>query len=286
MKRINWRDVLKNFPVPREEPGIDGDVEGKLFPAKLVLFDVYGTLVKPLIGDLEAQLRSEMSIESFEETIRWFGLPKGIGGDLYKRFFSRISEIHGRLREIGIRQPEVLIEYVWRDILSDMGIQVSIEEARSIAIYREMKANPVAAFTGAARCLAKLKRKNIRIGLVSNSQFYTLPILSETLEIDLKQVFDPDCVFLSYELGFAKPDPHFFLMAKTRIAIEDISPREAVVVGNDWINDVRASKRFGFQTIFFRGEGREQEYDPDDIGDGSAIAYNYSQVEDLLNIRG
>ena len=286
MKKINWRNVLEEFPLPQEDPGVKGEIEGELSPPKVVLFDVYGTLVKPLIGDLEAQLRNQMSVESFEETIRRFGLPKGIGEDLYRGFYSKINEVHESLRTLGIKQPEVLIEHVWMELLAEKDIRISVEDARSLAIFREMKANPVAAFSGAGDCLKKLKQRNIKLGIVSNSQFYTMPILGRALKIDLDQVFDREIVFLSYELGFAKPDPYFFLLVRTKLAITGTDPGEVVVVGNDWINDIMASRKFGFQALFFRGEGREQEYDPATIGDGCAVVFNYNQVKTLLGIRG
>ncbi len=286
MKGKSWVKVIDEFSLPPEDPGAEGHAEGELFPVRVVLFDVYGTLVKPLIGDLEAQLRDKITVESFEETLRWFGLKPDMGKELYGRFFAKVAEYHETMKNLGIIQPEVLIEYIWMELLAEKGIEVGIDDARAMAVYREMKANPVAAFRGVSECIEKLTGQNIAVGIVSNSQFYTMPILKNTLKIDLDKAFSKRYLFLSYELGFAKPDPHFFLVARTRLAIDGIRSGEVAVVGNDWHNDVVASKKFGFQAIFFRGEGREQGYNPEDIGMGTAIAYNYEQVEKLLGIGG
>ncbi len=286
MAIVYWNDLLEEFDVPASVAGLKKKTEGELLPPRVVLFDIYGTLVKPLVGDLEAQLKSRLSVESFEKTARRFGLEKGAGRKLFDGFYRKVREIHERMKNIGVRQPEILIEYVWMELLAGMGVDVSLEEARSFAIYRELHANPVAPFQGVSECLTRLKENKIELGIVSNSQFYTMPILKKVLQIDLDQILNPNFVFLSYEIGFAKPDPHFFLLAKTKLALNEIAPEEAVVIGNDWVNDVMSSRNFGFQGLFFRGEGREQEYDPGAIGKGVAVAYNYKDVETLLGIRG
>jgi len=284
--RESWKDVLEEFEIPPEVPGIDGNTKGEVLQVKVVLFDVYGTLVKPLIGDLDAQLRNKMSVSSFQETLRRFGLPEDLGEVLYKSFYAKVAEVHEELKNIGIGRPEVLIEHIWISILAENGIRVSVEEARSLSIYREMKANPVAAFSGVTECLEKLSNSGVGLGLVSNSQFYTLPILGKVLRIDPGKIFNSAMMFMSYRLGFAKPDPHFFLLARTALAIEGIKPEEAVVVGNDWTNDVEAARKFGFQTIYFCGEGQNNIHERIETGTGCAVAYNYKQVEGLLRLRG
>ena len=286
MEKCNWMDVLKEFPVPPEDPGSEGAIEGEISAVKVVLFDVYGTLVKPLIGDLDAQLRNKMTVESFEDALKWYGMEPAMGKELYKRFYEKISYIHENLKKVGIKQPEVLIEHVWLELLAEKEVHINVDDARRLAIYREMKANPVAPFRGATACIKALNRKGILTGIVSNSQFYTMPILGKALKIDPMQFFEGKYMFLSYLLGFAKPDPHFFLLASRRLAVEGINSDEVVVIGNDWENDVLSAKKFGFQAIFFRGEGKVQEYDPEVIGKGTAIAYNFEQVRRLLNIGG
>lgn len=279
------QEILKAYVPPPEMPAGRGDFCGVLEPGpKAVLFDVYGTLVRPRIGDLEDRRAALCGPESFEETARHFGMDPKQGRVWQERFFAEIQAEHEAAKKKGIIQAEVLAERIWQKMLSRSGLCVSLEEARSFALYRELQANPVAAFQGAAPCLKKLKKAGYRLGLASNSQFYTLLILEKVLGLEVNGIFEREVCTLSFELGFAKPDPHFFRVAKTKLAMQNLEPQDVVMVGNDWENDVAGSRAEGFRRLFFRGEESGAK-----IPEGKGIAeepavYDYRDIERALRV--
>ena len=80
----NWLSILQEFPVP--EPAVTvsgGDVPPLESLPRVILFDVYGTLVCPHLGDLDDQAR----LASSEQPLNASTLPKmwvstGTGGFL------------------------------------------------------------------------------------------------------------------------------------------------------------------------------------------------------------
>lgn len=279
----SWKKILDEFPVCQSVPGCAGQpcgsLEGRI---KVVLFDIYGTLIKPLIGDLDEQARTETVRESFRKTAYRFGFNAERGEKWYRDFFERIDELHCEMREIGIIRSEVLVEKIWQELLQKEGCNISLEEARSFAMYRELVANPVASFQGVCECLEMLKERGYRIGIVSNSQFYSLPVLEKALGTRLDKFLDSGLLFLSFELGFAKPDPHFFLLAKTRLALEGVDASESVVVGNDWENDIMGALNFGFKPVFFGGENRDEKNQRGKVVEGVPIVYKYKYLARLF----
>ncbi len=279
-----WEKILDEFDLPDEVEGIQERPLGSLpGTPSIVLFDIYGTLVKPLIGDLDDQVRRKIGLESFIKTARRFGLSDEIGEAFFRKFFKKIEEVHSCLRNLGITRPEVLVEKIWQEMLREAGVDVSLEKAKSFAIYRELEANPVAPFKGAARLIKRLKERGVRIGIVSNSQFYSLPISSKTLGLPMDKYVDSSLVFLSFELGFAKPDPHFSLLVKTRLALLGINAEEAVVIGNDLENDVVAASDFGFRAILFLGEGKKDI--AFEAAEQAPVAYTYEQLKEILKVK-
>jgi putative hydrolase of the HAD superfamily len=63
--------------------------------------------------------------------------------------------------------------------------------------------------------------------------------------------------FSSKDLGFAKPDPAFFLEILSQ---SGFIAAESVMIGNDYIKDIEGAKLAGLKTIFFNEENIEGDY--------------------------
>lgn len=247
-----FESIFREFPKPSEVPtgaGRGGPHLGRK-PA-VILFDIYGTLIAPHLGDLEQQRQSSQAAAGFIATARHFGWDESVGRRWERRFFAAIEEEHRQCRDQGISRAEVLVERIWQQLLDDSPCLDPSAQPEEVALYRELVANPVALFHGVRETLEALREKGIPLGLASNAQFYTVPILERLLGGKLEQWFDRDWVFLSYRLGFAKPDPHFFRLIRTRALRCGYDPDQILMVGNDLENDIRSAGLHGIQAVHF-----------------------------------
>ncbi len=252
-----WASVLSEFPVPapaRTTPSVDVAL---LEPRpRAVLFDVYGTLLCPMGGCCLDGFSQPSDADSFTATAERFGFSHETGLRWHEWFFEAIGAEHRKMETLGIVPAEVQVDHIWKDLISRVGGDPAVTEPRRVAAYSEMLANPVRAFTGAGEALKALKNAGVVLGIVSNSQFYTMAILGRTLGIDPDEFFDSRLIFLSFRLGFGKPNPHFFRLVRTGLLHLGFEPAEALVVGNDLKNDVLAAQAHGLQAILFQGNGQ------------------------------
>ena len=250
----SWLSVLQEFRAREPAPtGSEGVVPVLEPPPKVVLFDIYGTLVCPLVGDLEDQARLVSGEDSFVATAERFGFSRDVGIKWHQWFFEAIAREHEEMMKKGVVPAEVQVDRIWASMLFRVGGNPSIAQARMAAAYREMLANPVRPFSGATEALQKFKKRGMRLGIVSNSQFYTMPILGLTLGIDPEEFFEPELTFLSFRLGFAKPSPYFFRLVRTTLYQVGLAAEEVLVVGNDCENDILAAQAHGLRALLFHG---------------------------------
>ncbi|ROQ93606.1 HAD family hydrolase [Desulfosoma caldarium] len=251
MKR--WRAWLKahvsQTPYPTPECGSVPHFDPT---PRVILFDVYGTLLAARHGDLEDQVRRRLAQESFVKTALFFGYSEEVGNTWAENFYQAIAKEHEHGRSLGISRPEVLVEHIWKTLLENVADPPDPPpHPMDVAMYRELVANPVSPFEGAVETLRTLHGQGFLLGLASNAQFYTRPILEYALGTPLHAVFDERWTFFSYELGFAKPDPHFFRLIATRARRFGLDPEVVLMVGNDPVNDMEAAQIHGLQTVLF-----------------------------------
>ena len=277
-----WISIFHEFQLEEPAETLRAEPVPILDPIpKTVLFDVYGTLVCPVVGDLADQARMVSDEESFVRTAERFGFSQRVGKKWHEWFFAAIVAEHKELKGKGISSAEVQVDHIWANMIFEVGGDPAKLEPRMVAAYREMLANPVRAFSGAAEALTELKNMGIRLGIVSNSQFYTMPILELCLGLDAAAIFEPELTFLSFRLGFAKPSPHFFRLVRTALFHEAIKPVEALVVGNDLENDVLSAQIHGLQAILFHGNDQSVR-----LGEGDHEAVVIRSYESLLSACG
>lgn len=253
----DWLSILNEFPVPEPADTMIIDTVPRLDPLpRVILFDVYGTLLCPQVGDLDEQVRLASAEESFVATAERFGFSQDVGIQWHEWFFEAIAEEHKALKQMDIVPAEVQVDQIWASMIERVGAGSTSIQVEMVAAYREMLANPVRAFSGAAEALKRLKQSGMRLGIVSNSQFYTLPILTMNLGVDVEEVFEPELTFLSFRLGFSKPSPYFFRLVRTTTLHLGLKPEEVLVIGNDCENDVLAAQAHGLQALLFYGNER------------------------------
>ena len=117
-----------------------------------------------------------------------------------------------------------------------------------------------------AICLAALQATGLKLGLVSNAQFFTPLMFPALLDQALDQLgFAEDSRFYSYQFLRAKPGEFLYQQAAEALSSLGIAADEVVYVGNDLLNDVAPAQAVGFRTALFAGDARSlrlREGDP------------------------
>ncbi|MEM6916473.1 MAG: hypothetical protein AAF491_07905, partial [Verrucomicrobiota bacterium] len=182
------------FPTPAGlEPQLIG-LEG----IRLVVFDIYGTLIISAAGDISLVSEVE-SRRGMQEALEVLGLENGPAEVeeallLYRKTIGQIQE---RLRKEGTEFPEVEIREVWQAVAGYPELEMSrLEEA---ALVYECFVNPCWEMPGASNVLALLARNQLPLGIISNAQFYTDAVVSGVSGISLADgFFEQDLCVFSY----------------------------------------------------------------------------------------
>ena len=241
---------------------------------RVVLFDVYGTLLVSLQDDHD-YTPALAADDRFCEAVRQAGgrirrSAAGVrGGTLLQ---DMIDQTHQRLKRRGIDQPEVDIRRIWRatwNRLVDEGLIEGAIDARRVcvaALEYECSLNPVWPMPGAAAMLTGLRQRGLRLGLVSNAQYYTPLILQALFRMPLRQLgFSPALCAWSWKRRVAKPSLALLTPLLDRLRRErGIPPSQVLVIGNDVLNDVRPAHAQGCRTALFAGDRHSTRLRVDD----------------------
>ena len=211
---------------------------------RAAIFDIYDTLLERGPAPVDAEPRWQ---ELWRRALG-SSAPLGLGqfaGECERLVWSE----HEAARALGVTHPEVF----WPDILAKARPELAglSKEAREDFAFRHGQLLHTARLMpGAADALKKLRRSQVLLGLASNAQPYT----KRELENELAQVglnpkmFHPALGLFSFELGFSKPDPHFFRLLRTRLHLIRIEAPQILFVGNRPENDLAPARAQGWQT--------------------------------------
>ena len=242
---------------------------------KMVLFDVYGTLLHARAGEISIHSDTHNQDSSLRSAAHQRLLLR-MTGHTYSNESSvvamidkmthlvhtHIARAHQLSRKRGIEFPEVDIRVIWRDILRHLSPPrkkyLGPLRVMQIALCYEMLVNSTSEMPGAQKTLAHISQHLLPMGIVSNAQFYT-PLLLESLfgrslpRIGLKS----DLSFWSYCLGYAKPSVNMFkYVVKHAQYRYGISTHQILYVGNDMRNDIWCAQQSGIRSCLFAGDSR------------------------------
>ncbi len=210
---------------------------------KHCIFDLYGTLVDIRTDEWDPALW------------QWFGQQYLIGyaipdvAKLRDAWFQTIREREETLRRTSrFQYPEIVIEEVFQKLLRERGVEAGLDVVEDIGwAFRRRSTHLLRLYPGALELLEALRRAGKKVWLLTNAQrIFTRP--------ELKQLGLTDCfdgIYISSERGCRKPDPAFYRML---LEEQGISPREAIMVGNDGRCDVEGARAVGLSTLYLRSE--------------------------------
>ncbi len=263
-----------------------------------VIFDVYGTLVisgsgdigttenqpaaagtaqgeGPVTGDVagnklsNAADRADRLTDPMAEAmaaIRWQGPGAGIPTAAALR--DQIRAMNVAAAATAERRPEVNLFEAWRRTLTAAGLTdlaSDTERVVRLAAEYESRANPTWPMPGADEFLKSLHRRGVVMGIVSNAQAFTPPLVEALTGGPLEDSgFDLNLCVYSYRFGQAKPSARLFEVLVRGLAWRGIAPDQALYIGNDMLNDIWAASRAGLRTAWFAGDARSCRRRADD----------------------
>lgn len=253
------------LPFPTDtEPKLE-----KLSGIKALLFDVYGTMLISGTGDIGiaqekqndfpiAHILSEMGLKILVDK-------ESVDVKFADEINGLIRAEHIRLKKEQILFPEVDIREIWKELILKLNEDNYIEgeltedEILKASLTYECLINPVWPMPGISKLLDHLyTREELHLGIVSNAQFYTEPILRNLLGFQCDSGgFNRELLFYSYQEKEAKPSVNFFNKAVLKLKnMYNISPGEILYIGNDMLNDVFTAGQCGCRTALFAGDRR------------------------------
>lgn len=202
----NLDEIINKLKPLKAEPADVSEIIPELSDIKVILFDIYGTMLISHSGDIGSAMDSS-SPETFQEVLSEAELPiytSEKAEHIRDDFFNEILKAHRTLRAGGIEYPEVDIRLIWESVLqmhfhgkskSDI-----IELIPQVSLLYEVYANPVWPMPGIIDIIDTFKSIGIKLGIISNAQFYTPIFLTELLGAPLEKLgFDRNICAWSYK---------------------------------------------------------------------------------------
>jgi len=267
-----------------EEPKL-GDLAG----VKSVVFDIYGTLLISAAGDISlagGENNPEIALEKALTAAGVETMPCS-GQEMVSLYKDKILKYQDQRKQEGIEYPEIEVRLVWQELVEQAGGNPDL--ASLACVVYECAANPVWSMPNLESSLAFLRSKQMKLGIISNAQFYT-PLIFDWLAKDgLDGLgFDPKLRVYSFELLEGKPSTHLYQVMADRLdEHHDIQPEEVLYVGNDCLKDIWPAQQVGFKTALFAGDKRSLRWrksDPRVSGvQPDLVITDLAQIEESFN---
>ncbi len=267
---------------------------------KAILFDIYGTLIISDSGDIgNTVLPGQNAVEAFNELgitlLRDSYNDQPVGDFIVECFRAEIDRSHKISKTDGVLFPEVLIQNIWNatlNVLKEFRIieQYKIVDTRELAVIFECLNNLTYPMPDLASVLSSLHEGELKLGIISNAQFFTPILLSHFLNESNNgelSSFERNLCFYSYEYGEAKPGTSLYDRAVQVLGSCGIKPSETLYIGNDMLNDIYPAKKVGFKTVLYAGDKRSLRLRNDNkeikLIRADALITELSQIEQLID---
>ncbi|KAF2960177.1 MULTISPECIES: YjjG family noncanonical pyrimidine nucleotidase [unclassified Thermotoga] len=219
---------------------------------KGVLFDLDGTIL-----DFE---KSED--QALKRTFLKYGIPLT---EEQVFLYREINRKWWRLLAEGKVSKDVVVIARFEEFLKTLDLPLDLGEVAKD--YLEFLSEEAYFLLGAEEFLEKLKKKDLRMAVVTNGVKFVQEKRSRKLRLD--RFFD--FVLTSEEAGVEKPDPRIFWMALERMKLKK---EEVLYVGDDLNSDLEGARSTGIDFVLFSPEG-------DSSGD-FPVARNFEELGKIV----
>ncbi|MEX0660891.1 MAG: HAD family hydrolase [Balneolaceae bacterium] len=242
---------------------------------KAVIFDFYGTLFISGVGDIgidDGQSDDTLLKTAMEHSgINIIHSTAGKRG--YEIYGQVIDSYIQKIKKTGIPFPEPDIRNVWHDVLSQMHAEelistnITSNHAELMSVEFEARMNPVWPMSDLHEILDGIKEKGCKLGIISNSQFYTPIALEALTKKSLSEMgFETELLHWSFEESRKKPGLKFYelFLEKAKRNSPELQAENYLYVGNDMLKDVYPANKLGMKTALFAGDQRSLKWRKDD----------------------
>lgn len=269
---------------------------------KAFIFDIYGTLLISSSGDID---EADPSVENINNALEACNIKHREplhSNEVAKSFIDMIHKeiisTHNKEKESGKNFPEVVIENIFETVLSKfikdkkLSGDFSKEIIKKLVFIFELASNKVWPMPYMKEILSNIDKLGIKMGIISNAQFYTPLIVNHFLNKTYEETeeivpFDSSLIQYSYKAKKGKPDTSIFnALLYNLLNSYDIKANEAVYIGNDMLKDIYTASTCGMDTVLFAGDQRSLRLREDDPRckdlKPTHIITDLSQLEELL----
>lgn len=215
---------------------------------KNYIFDLYGTLVDIHTNESKASLWKNMAC-----IFSMMGVPytaselkkeyKRLAGEEFTETLLRMRISTGNA-ELAGEEIELLLENVFRKLLSEKGMEMGDVQIRQIGlVFRSLSMGYIKLYDGVPELLSRLRKAGKKVYLLSNAQrMFTEP------EMKMLGIYDCfDDIFYSSDAGVKKPSFYFYdaLFKK-----HGLKKEESVMIGNEYRADIFGAENYGIDSMY------------------------------------
>lgn len=218
---------------------------------RCILFDLGSTLWTSkderlmLVSERIANMRAVLELFRFTGTGVYADMDVDEIGRLLRKSFEK--QIRVRTRQLVEYEPDFVQAAM--DALQQIGIS-DVTHACGEAIYEALRVRTPdirVLFDDTPSTLAALKERGYLLGVVSNRHYGGVPFHEDLRTMGLLDYFELQHMAISADLGIRKPNPDIFLYALNSL---NVSPEEAVMVGDSLRGDITGAKRLDIPAIW------------------------------------
>jgi len=150
------------------------------------------------------------------------------------------EHVKGEISLLDLRRERLKRAFV------DFGLAIEVAEADELQQNYIFEQNHIKPFSEAEELLKFLQSNSIPIGVITNG-----PIEHQKKKLfvlGIEHYIRPDWIFVSDEVGYAKPDPRIFEYVREKL---DLIPAECCYIGDSWSNDIDCPIKVGWSTIWY-----------------------------------
>ena len=313
---IEYTDLLSSrnlrWPAaPKFEPALATPSVGRLEGIKMVVWNIYGTLLRIADGDLYFRhpeaVRMEVALEkTIHEFNMWNSMTRKPGKPweyMLQKYLSALDE--QQMSSSGRKGDtvEVNTTTLWSKLLEmldkkDYQYDVSIygnlnQLAEKIAYFFHNSLQGIEAAPNALAALRAIQSNGIHQTLLAEAQPFTIAQLIRCLRdqgsvADPERLFNPTLNTLSYVEGVRKPARTLYLRAMDRFSKRGLEPEQVLYVSSRVRHDLAIAKELGMRTALYAAERLSLQASPNDLKDPAIrpdrLLTDLRQVQDIIGV--